>query len=250
VFVGTALNTDEPEIVHVESPFPFLYLGSMKDLDKAFAFPFKDPSWVSKFLLAALFMLLCVVGLGFFILAGYLIQLTQRVMRNEPQPLPEWSDVGVKFLIGFKFVVVYLVYMLPIVVLAIPLAVLSVAGALAGGPLAASVMVGVYAVGYMLLVIPYALLLTMLLPVISYRFALNESIGEALDIGAVLRDFKAQWQNTLIVALIAAGVHSLAGMGIILLFVGVFFTVFYAYCVSAYLHGVLYRASKENAGGG
>ena len=219
----------------------------MKDLGQAFSFPFKDPSWVSKFLIAALFMILCIVGLGFFILAGYMIQVTQRVMRREERVLPEWSDIGVKFVIGFKFAVAYAIYLIPVFLLTIPLIVLAIAGALSSTPESVSMMIFVYVFGFLLLIVPYSFALAALLPVISYRFAGSERIADALDIAGVLRDFRKHWQSTLVVALVVLAVESFAFIGIVALVVGVFFTTFYAYLVSAYLHGALYleKTSEE-----
>jgi hypothetical protein len=50
----------------------------------------------------------------------------------------------------------------------------------------------------------------------------------------------------LVVALINMGIQSVAGMGIFLLGVGIFFTLFYSYVVSAYLCGVLYLSRAQH----
>ena len=39
--------------------------------------------------------------------------------------------------------------------------------------------------------------------------------------------------------------HSSTGVGVFLLFVGVFFTIFYTYVVSSYLCGVLYLSRGQ-----
>lgn len=216
----------------------------MTDLGKAFGFMFKDREWFVKFLVAAVFMVLSVLIVGIFIVAGYLIQVTQRVMRREEEPLPPWTDIGAKLVLGFKFCVVYLVYSLPIIFVYIPYIIITVFSALQGSGELAGVFAGMQVVSFGLLflfVIPYSLLLAAFLPVIVFRFARRETIGDALDIKEVFRDFKGNWQNTLIVALISIGIQYFAGVGIILLIVGVLFTVFYAYLVSAYLYGLLGR---------
>ena len=212
----------------------------MKDLGKAFSFPFKDPSWFSKFLIAALFMILSIFLIGIFILAGYLIQVTQRVMRREANPLPEWNDIGIKLVTGFKYCVVYLLYMLPIILLMIPVIILAIVSELAHDSDLVGVMATVYMFGFTLIVIPYSLAFALLIPIISYRFALRERISDAMDIGTVFRLFKQHWQSTLVVALIATGIQSFAFVGIIFIFVGVLFTLFYTYLVSAHMHGQLY----------
>jgi hypothetical protein len=213
----------------------------MNDLGKAFSFPFKDPAWFSKSVIAVVFMFLCIFVVGFFVLAGYFVQVTQKVMRREPNPLPDWTDIGVKFVVGFKLAVVYLVYLLPIILLYVPFAVLAVVGAISGNDELSGIFAGIYMLGLVFLVIiPYSLAFAMLTPIIAYRFAANERIGEALDIGEIFRIFKKNWQSTVIVALVQIGVESFAGIGIIAFFIGIFFTIFYLYLVSAYLHGALY----------
>ena len=103
--------------------------------------------------------------------------------------------------------------------------------------------------GFTLIVIPYSLAFALLIPIISYRFAERERISDALDIGTILRLFKRNWQNTIVVALIVVGIESFAFVGIIFFLVGVLFTMFYTYLVSAHMHGQLYleQAAEEEA---
>jgi hypothetical protein len=212
----------------------------MNNLDKAFSFPFKDPDWPGKFVIAAIFMVLALVGIGFFVIAGYLIQITQRVMKHHPQPLPEWSDIGVKFVTGFKFCVVYFIYLLPVFILLIPLIGLSVASEVIQGFDPVDVLAAVYTFAFILLMIPYGVGLTIALPIIIYRFAENEKISDALDIGVVVAIFKKHWQSTLVVAILSLGIQTLGSVGVVFFLVGILFTIFYTYVVSAYLAGALY----------
>ena len=212
----------------------------MNDLGKAFSFPFKDPSWGSKFLLGAVFMLLSIVVVGIFILAGYFVQVTQRVMRREANPMPEWTDIGVKLVLGFKFCVVYFVYIFPILLLYIPFVAIMVHGTFSGESEAVGAVAGLYSILMVVLIFPYALALALLTPSITFRFAEHERISDGLDIGGIFRTFKQNWQNHTIVALIAVGLQSFAGIGIILFLIGIFVTVFYSYLVSAHMYGSLY----------
>ena len=212
----------------------------MKDIGKAFALPFRDPAWASKFVLAALFLILCLVGLGIPVIVGYLIQVTQRVIRREERPMPEWTDIGVKFVLGFKYCIVYAIYLVPVVLLVIPVIALGVATNSTDAPELVGVLSIVYMFGFTLLVIPYSLLLTAISPIIAYRFALTEKISGAIDLAAVFRDFRRNWQNTAVVALITVGIESLAFVGILFFLVGVFFTFFYVYVVVAGMRGLLY----------
>jgi hypothetical protein len=212
----------------------------MKDLGKAFSFIFKDPSWVSKTALAAVFMILSLVLVGFFILVGYFLQITQRVMRRQEPALPEWNDIGVKFVVGIKFCVVYLIYLIPVVIFMIPLAILAAASGFADQPDVVGMAFGIYLFGLTLLIVPYSLVLGIATPIIVYRFAERERIGDAIDVVRVAGLFRANWQNSLIVALIALGLQSFSGIGMVVFLVGFFFTMFYAYAVSSYMSGLLY----------
>lgn len=216
----------------------------MKDLGKAFTFLFKDPQWVSKTAIAALWMILCVFLVGFFVLAGYFVQVTQRVMRREENPLPSWDGIGVKLVLGLKYAVVYLIYLLPVFILLFPVIGLAIATEVSGNEDAIGVAATVYLFGFTLFIIPYSLALTLFTPIITYRFAERERIGDAIDIVRVVGLFKRNWQNSLVVALIVAAIQSFAGIGIFLFLIGVFFTIFYAYLTGSYLSGLLYLESQ------
>jgi hypothetical protein len=217
----------------------------MNDLGNAFSFPFRDSSWFVKFLLGTLFMVLVVLLVGIFILAGYFIRVTQAVMRREPNPLVEWEDIGGMLVTGFKFILVFIVYSIPILLLYIPFVALVVMSEMAGTSPAGDLMTGMYATIAMFLIVPYGLALSLLQPVITYRFAAREQMGDALDIVEVVRAFRRNWQSTLIVALIAVGIQSFAAVGFVLFIVGVFFTIFYSYLVTAYLYGTLALEEQE-----
>ena len=216
----------------------------MNDLGRAFTFPFRDPDWVKKFLLGALITLLCIVVVGIFILVGYFVQVTQRVIRRDEKLLPDWEDIGVMLVVGFKYCVVYIIYSLPLIFLLIPMFVLSVLGMFSGSG-TISMFSGFYTILMVLLMIPYGLALTLLQPIIFGRFAANESIADALDIAALLRTFRRNWQHTLIVALIATGIQSFASLGIILFVVGILASIFYSHLVTAYLYGALYLEHSQ-----
>jgi hypothetical protein len=217
----------------------------MNDLGNAFSFPFRDSSWFVKFLLGVLFMVLAILLVGIFVLAGYFIRVTQAVMRREQNPLVDWDDIGGMLVTGFKFILVFIVYSIPILLLYIPMVALIVMSEMTGGSPAGDLMTGMYATIAMFLIVPYGLALSLLQPVITYRFAARERIGDALDIVEVVRAFRRNWQSSLIVALIAVGIQSFAAVGFVLFIVGVLFTMFYSYLVTAYLYGALALEEQE-----
>jgi len=210
------------------------------------SFPFKDQEWGLKSLIGVLFMILGVVGVGIPIVAGYLTQTTQRVMRREPEALPAWTDVGVMFVLGFKFCVVYFLYMLPAFMLYLPFAALAVLGGLSENSHALGVLAGTYLVFVVFVfVIPYSLLITVLAPIFAFRFAERERISDALDIATVFRIFRLHWKDTLIIALIGIALSIAACFGLIFLIVGVLFMTLYTYLVMAHMNGLLYLEHKR-----
>lgn len=211
----------------------------MNDLGKAFSSFFRDPAWFTKTLVAGLWMILSVFGIGLLVLVGYFVQIAQRVMRREDPVLPKWDGIGRKLALGFKFCVVYLVYLVPVLLLLFPVIFILV---LAGGGEETETLpmiLSIYTFGVTLLLIPYGLCLSLLSPIILYRFAERGRIKDAIDFVRVVREFGNNWQNTLTVALIGIGIQSIAPVGFMILGVGIIFTIFYSLVVTAHMSGLL-----------
>jgi|WetSurMetagenome_2_1015567.scaffolds.fasta_scaffold137395_2 hypothetical protein len=219
----------------------------MTDFGKAFSFPFREPDWGSKFVIGALVLMLCLFGIGIPVIVGYMIRVTQRVMSGEEHILPEWSDLGVMFVTGFKFCVVYAIYLLPVMAMLVPMAGLAIIAGATNTTSAFDLLLAVYAFGMILIMVPYSLFLQAVSPIIAYRFARRERISDALNVRTLFRDFRANWQNTVVVALIAIGIESFAAVGLLFFLVGILFTLLYTYLVSAYLHGLVYLSLPDHA---
>ncbi len=220
----------------------------MEDLDRAFTFPFQQREWGLKLFVGSLFLLLCAVGLGIPVIAGYTIRVCQRFMKNDPELLPDWSDVSLMFITGVKYIVVTLVYQLPVLLLTLPLFFFAALGAALGPSSSATVLFGVSLAGFLLFSIPYEVLYILLSPVFTYRFALNEKISDGLAIVTVFREFRRQWGNVTLSAFLIVVVSIFSLLGIILFFFGILVTIFYSYLVSAALSGMLYRTLHASAG--
>ncbi|MCD4698964.1 MAG: DUF4013 domain-containing protein, partial [Phycisphaerae bacterium] len=85
------------------------------DFGLAFSFPFQDEEWIKKILLTGVIFLIPVVGQ--IAVMGWALTITRRIIRNDPEPLPDWSDFGGYLGLGFKAFVVVLVFVLPIIIL-------------------------------------------------------------------------------------------------------------------------------------
>jgi len=82
------------------------------DFGLAFSFAFKDPDWLKKIALAGLVSLIPIIGQIFII--GWGLEVTRRVIRHEPELLPD-LDFGENLSKGFQAFVISLVYSIPII---------------------------------------------------------------------------------------------------------------------------------------
>jgi hypothetical protein len=218
----------------------------MKNIGEAFSFPFKDPDWVSKFLIGAIFTVLSMVFIGIPVLYGYYIELMQRVRRNEQYPLPEWREVGVKFITGIKYLIVLFVYYLPLMFILLPVIFLMIVAGVTASHIAGALSSAALLMMIFVIIIPYSLFIAWLTPIISVKYAERENMGDALNIGSILKLFKHHWQDALLAAVITFVVKLLSALGIIFLLVGVLFTSFYASLVAFHLYGQIGHSIEES----
>ena len=100
------------------------------DIERSFTFPFEDREWPSKLGLGAIISMVPILN---FAWSGYLVGILRNVMKNDPQPLPTWDDLGSKFSEGLILFGAGLVYALPILIaLCLPLGISAASGLLSG----------------------------------------------------------------------------------------------------------------------
>ncbi|MGD0612127.1 MAG: DUF4013 domain-containing protein [Anaerolineales bacterium] len=100
------------------------------NLGKAFTYPFEDKAWTTKVGLGIVITLVPILN---FATAGYLIEIMRRLLRGDPEPLPDWTDLGRKFMDGLMVFLAGLVYFLPVlIVLSVPAGLMLIPAVLAG----------------------------------------------------------------------------------------------------------------------
>jgi hypothetical protein len=82
------------------------------EFGRAFSYAFEDVDWLKKIGIAALVMLIPLIGP--IILMGWGLESTRRVINLDPSPLPGWDDFGSFLSKGFQAFVVSLAYTLPV----------------------------------------------------------------------------------------------------------------------------------------
>lgn len=210
------------------------------DFGKPFTYVFEDPRWVNKILIGGLFHLAGFFIIGWFFVLGYVAQLTRNVVAGVTHPLPEWEDIGNYFAEGARLIGVLLAYIIPFVMLAltfvIPAAILDSIdneGIQAIG--------GMMMAGMTCLFFPLGLAMMIFMPV-SLLFAIMERrFGAAFEFGRIWEFLKANIGNYLLAIVVYLIARFLAGFGVVLLCIGVIFTGFWAFCITAHGFAQAYR---------
>ena len=223
--------------------------GRPLDFARAFRFVLDDPDWIKKVLIGGAFTLLAVPLVGAPFVMGYWVRLLRNVARGEVRPLPEWEDLGGLFGDGLRGLGVYLGHLVALMalpasagcVLALMVgflggAVRSGRGSDAAGMLAGVGMIGVYAVGAVLMMV-----LTVYVPAALLRFALYHKMRagfEPREVVAVIQRNLGNYLLALVLYLVASFV---AQFGILLCCIGLFPLSFWATCTLAWGLGEVAR---------
>jgi Protein of unknown function (DUF4013) len=123
----------------------FKYTGNFGE---TLTYMFKDPKWVGKVLLGALFGIIPILN---FVTAGYALRVIDNVRSDTEPPLPEWGgDLGQLWIKGLVLVVIGFIYGIPLWILS------GIAGGVgassqSGGATAVAVIFGLLAFVYAIL---------------------------------------------------------------------------------------------------
>jgi len=218
--------------------------GASFDFLKPFTFAFDDPRWIPKILMGGLFILFSFVIIGVFFVYGYLARLARNVINGVQYPLPEWDDLGEYFGEGAKLFVVGLVYTLPIIVL---VGILVVPAMIASGTIDDETIknfAGMSASCMYCLIFPISLAMALWMPAALLRVVVTGEFKAGFEIGAIWNFIRANAGNYILAFVAWMVARFAAGLGFILLCVGILFTIFWAMLVAGYAFGQVYRLSK------
>ena len=216
------------------------------NINRAISFIFDDQEWLKKIAIGALISLIPIVG-G-FVLMGWALEITRRIIKNEPETLPEFTDFGELLSKGFKVFVVQLAYFFPIILLFICGYLVSFAG-MAGlgqntdissellGSSAALVMVCVTCI-----TIPLLFLSGIASQVARGRLADTGMLSQALNLREVVRITKAGLGKYLLAFLMVfLAAMILSPIGGLLCGIGALFTTALISAFDSHLVGQAYK---------
>jgi len=205
------------------------------DFGLAFTYVFQDKDWVKKILFGAVAALIVVIG--WIPLLGWLIEIARRVIRQDPEPLAGWTDLGKLFTLGLKgWLIIILVSLLP-GILAIPFVFL-------GSMNNSDTIYTIYSVCYGCFSILYGIIIALAIPASLGILADTDQLGSALNPSKIISIIKAA-PAAYIFALLGTFVASIISeLGVILCAVGLFATMAYAYAIMGHLFGQAYRQAS------
>jgi hypothetical protein len=216
------------------------------DFGKPFTYVFDDPRWLQKILIGGLFYLAGFLIVGWFFILGYVARLVRNVVAGAAVPLPEWDDLGGFFSEGLRLVGVMLVYFVPAFVLMLTLVI--PAGILSevddGGLQALG---NAVATCVTCLFVPLFLAMAVFMPGSLLFAVMEQRFGAAFEFGRIWTFIRANIGNYLLAVVIYFIARFLGGFGIALLCIGVIFTGFWSFLITAHAFAQVYRLSTVKA---
>lgn len=219
------------------------------DIGSAFTFMFDDEEWVKKIAIGGAIALVAamlssiVIGIVLTLpLYGYMVQVLKNVRDRQTHPLPEWSDWEGLFKSGLSVIAIYIVYNIPVIIILCGGGIVLSVGSGAGSEVNSN---AIGALFYCLLCL-LMLILTicnLFVPAAIIRYAQFDTIGAAFQFREIFSFIKENIGDYIIVFLLIWVASLIANFGLILCFVGVFFTMFWSILVTANLYGQLARKS-------
>jgi len=180
---------------------------------EAVRFVFRAPDWMHNVLIGLVFMLIPVVGP--IVLAGFLCEVHQRLVRRHPQPVPklDFSDFGHYLSRGVAPFIVSLVVVMPVML---------VSYALIGGAVFAGIMIAqtteplfglLVGVSGGLVAVLLWILSSIFMNAAQTRAELTEDFGQSLSLSELMAYARATWKAVLVKTI----TFGFVGLGIILL---------------------------------
>ncbi len=213
------------------------------DFGKAFSFVFEDPDWARKVLIAALVLIIPIIGE--LVVLGWALKISQNVMEGSPRPLPD-IDFGADLARGFMGFVIGFVYALPITIVSgffgIVDAVLANSVGNSNGLVTAfSLVYGCFG----LLALLYGIAMALVLPAAYTNYLAKGNLGAGFHLGEVFAMVRRNIGAYFIVLLGSIVASIIASVGVIACVIGVLATGAYSYAILGHLYGQSYLESNK-----
>ena len=194
------------------------------DFGLAFSYVFEDEDWVKKLAVASV---LCLTVIGIIPVLGWGLEVIRRVIKEEPEPLPDWSEFGQYFVKGLLILLVIFIYNLPITVLG---ACNAGAGTLLGnmGEDFAAPVIWILTSCLSCLYILYGLGVSLILPAALGNYAASGEFGSVFKLGEIFKIVKDNLGNYGLVFLGMLLSYIIVPLGTVACGIGIAVTTAYA----------------------
>lgn len=210
------------------------------DIGASFSYMFQDEDWIKKILIGGVVAAIPIVN---FAAIGYMIQIIRNVRDGQALPLPEWDEFGKFFVDGLWIFLIFLVWAIPIILVAclqgVGTAVLAEAGEDAAN------VFGVISACFTCVIVLWALVIAAVSPAILVRYTEVGEFMAGFQFSEIFGIIRANVGNYIIVILLIWVASLIASFGVILCLIGVIFTEFWSYLVAGNLMGQL--AAQEQS---
>ena len=204
------------------------------DIGSSFSYMFKDEDWIKKILIGGVVGFIPIVN---FASIGYMVQIIRNVRDGQALPLPEWDEFGKLFMDGLWVFLIFLVWSIPIILVA---CLQGVGTALiADANQDAANAYGIVSACFTCVIVLWALVVAAVSPAILVRFAEVGEFVTGFQFSEILDVIRDNVGNYIIVILLIWLAGLIASLGVILCVIGVIFTQFWSYLVAGNLMGQL-----------
>jgi len=209
------------------------------DFGLAFSYVFDDEDWLKKLAVASV---LCLTGIGVIPVLGWGLEVIRRVIKEEPEPLPDWNEFGQYFVKGLLVGLVAFIYTLPIIIIG---SCNAGVGTLLGntGEDFAIPAIWILTMCLSCLYIVYGLGLSLVIPAALGNYAASGEFGSVFKLGEIFKIVKNNLGNYGLVFLGMLLSNIIAPLGTVACGIGVAVTTAYAILFSSHLMGQAYKVA-------
>ena len=215
----------------------------------AFSYIFEDTDWIKKVGIAAAVMLIPLVGP--IILGGWGLEITRRIINDDPTPLPGWEDFSGYISKGFQVFVVGLAYFLPLILVVVcgqTAAIVPAAMVGENNPDVAGGLITVIMLCISCFAIIFGLAAAVLMPAAIGNLAATGELGAAFRFNEIFGLVRAAiGPYILSVLLVGLAASLLSPVGALLCGIGTLITSAYISAVSSHLYGQAYKIARATA---
>jgi hypothetical protein len=173
------------------------------DIGKSLQFSFDDERWISKLGLGALISAIPILNIAW---VGYTVEIMRRAIAREGQPLPEWDELGQRWMDGLYMLIAGLIYAIPgVVLLCMPIGIMIVPAFLENQDIQGPLAIFTTTAGFALFccVGIYFLAFSFFFPAVQIRYSQENSLSSCFQLRQILQLIRGNLSEYLVAWLFA-----------------------------------------------